>query len=306
MTDNNHFDVIIIGGSYAGLSAAMSLGRSLKKTLVLDSGKPCNMQAPYSHNLITQDGNTPAGIAISAREQVAKYDTVTFYNGRAVSGRKTTEGFALETADGKNFHAKKLVFATGLTDIMPGIEGYSDCWGISILHCPYCHGYEVRQERTAILSNGDTAFEMVRLISNWTKDLVLLTNGISVLTADQKNKMRKHNIKVIETPITRVAHQMGQITYVVLQDGSKIAVKAIYARPVFVQHCAIPEALGCTLTEQGLIRVNSFQQTSVSGVYACGDNTTPGRAVSVAIASGTMTGAFLNKEMIGATFQEGM
>src|SRR5690606_19368783 len=146
---------IIIGGSYAGLSAAMALGRSLRKVLIIDAGKPCNRQTPHSHNFITQDGKTPAEISSIARAQVAQYETVTFLSGFAVEGKKTNSGFEIKTEKGEIFESKKLILATGVKDIMSEIPGFAECWGISVIHCPYCHGYEVRNEKTGILANGD-------------------------------------------------------------------------------------------------------------------------------------------------------
>ena len=185
MKDLKDFDVIIVGGSYSGLAAGMALGRSLRRVLIIDSGKPCNRQTPHSHNFITQDGKTPKEIATLAKQQVEKYETVTFFNGLATNGVKTKEGFEIQTASGETFFAKKIIFATGIKDIMADIEGYADCWGISVLHCPYCHGYEVRNEITGILGNGEYGFEFSGLISNWTKKLTLFTNGKSTLTTEQ-------------------------------------------------------------------------------------------------------------------------
>src|SRR5688500_15844678 len=130
------YDVIIIGGSYAGLSAAMALGRSLRQVLIIDSSKPCNQQTPHSHNFITQDGETPKGIAEKAKAQVLKYDTVKFYNGIATEGTKTENGFEIKTQSGGRFTSKKLLFATGVKDQFPDINGFAECWGISVLHCP--------------------------------------------------------------------------------------------------------------------------------------------------------------------------
>ena len=166
-----NFDVIIVGGSYSGLSAAMSLGRSLREVLVIDSGLPCNRQTPYSHNFITQDGEKPAAISAKAKLQVALYKTIHFYNGLAVEAVKRENGFEISTKSGEVFSARKILFATGVKDLLPEIKGFGDCWGISVLHCPYCHGYEVKNEKTAFIANGEMAFEYAKLISNWTKDL---------------------------------------------------------------------------------------------------------------------------------------
>ena len=137
----NHFDVIIIGGSYSGLSAAMSLGRSLRQVLVIDSGLPCNKQTPHSHNFITQDGEKPAVISAKAKLQVDIYKTVQFFNGLAVKAFKKNKGFEITTESGDVFTSRKVLFATGVKDLLPEINGFAECWGISVLHCPYCHGY---------------------------------------------------------------------------------------------------------------------------------------------------------------------
>src|SRR5690606_17865245 len=175
MKDIKDFEVIIIGGSYAGLSAAMALGRSLRTVLIVDSGLPCNRQTPHSHNFLTQDGKTPMEISKLAKQQVKKYETVQFYNGLAISGTKTTNGFEIVTDTNDKFAAKKLIFATGVRDIMPDIKGFTECWGISIIHCPYCHGYEYREKNTAIIANGAKAFHMASLINNLTNNITILT-----------------------------------------------------------------------------------------------------------------------------------
>lgn len=302
MTDKNNFDVIIIGGSYSGLSAAMSLGRALRTVLIIDSGKPCNIQTPHSHNFITQDGKTPKEISAIAKQQVEKYDTVTFHNGLATNGVKTDKGFEIITQSEDIFTAKKLIFATGIKDIMPDIKGFSECWGISVIHCPYCHGYEVKNKKTGILGNGEYGFDFSKMICNWTKDLILFTNGKSTLTEEQTAKIKKHDVKIVETEIDRFEQSNGQIQNIIFKDGSKTAIKAMYSRPAFQQHCDIPVKLGCELTEQGYIKADMFQKTTVYGVYACGDNTTFIRSIANAVSLGTLSGAMTNKEIIDEEF----
>ncbi len=209
MQQQNIFDVIIVGGSYAGLSAGMALGRSLRKVLIIDSGKPCNAQTPQSHNFITQDGVPPSEIAMKAKEQVGKYATVTFFNGLAVTGRKVDGHFEIETQAGDQFNARKLIFATGVKDIMPDIDGFSACWGKSVIHCPYCHGYEYSHQPTGILANGEMAFELAKLINNWTKDLTIFTNGDITLDKEQLNKLSAHQIKVVNGEIESLNHNDG-------------------------------------------------------------------------------------------------
>lgn len=302
MANQLHFDVIIIGGSYAGLSAAMALGRSVRNVLIIDGGKPCNAQTPYSHNLITHDGRQPAEITRLAKAQVMKYETVHFYEGIAVDAKKTDTGFEIETISGEHFLASKLIFATGVKDQLPNIPGFAECWGISVIHCPYCHGYEVKHQKTGILANGDDAFEFGKLISNWTKDLTIFTNGKSLLTTDQYLLLQQHQIEINEDEISQIQHQNGQISELVFNNENTVALQALYARVPFSQHCLIPAQLGCELTAQGHLKVDAFQKTTVDGVYACGDNTWPMRSVANAIAAGNFAGAAVNKEMIAERF----
>ncbi|ANH79805.1 pyridine nucleotide-disulfide oxidoreductase [Niabella ginsenosidivorans] len=302
MPESKHFDVIIIGGSYAGLSAAMALGRSLRNVLIIDSGLPCNRQTPHSHNFITQDGAPPEVIAEKARAQVLNYDTVKLHNDLAVSGTKTENGFAITTGSGVIFHAKKLIFATGIKDLMPGIKGFAACWGISVIHCPYCHGYEFRGQPTGILANGDRAFHIASLVNNLSNDITILTSGKAGFTEAQRTKLHKHSIRIIETPVTGIEHGNGHLKNVVFDDGSRMHFTAVYAVIPFTQHSDIPVSLGCELTEQGYIKTDSFQKTTVEGIFACGDNTSPMRSVANAVSAGNFAGAMANMELTNEQF----
>lgn len=298
----NHYEVIIVGGSYAGLAAGMALGRALRNVLIVDSGNPCNKQTPHSHNFLTNDGKTPTEIASIARQQVSVYNTVEFMEGLVTDARKTENGFELQLQPGQTFKTRKIIFATGVRDIMPGISGFADCWGISALHCPYCHGYEVRHQKTGVLANGDAGFEMSSLISNWTNDLTLYTNGAATLTEQQRSKIERHKINIVQAEIERVEHEKGYLQNIIFKDGMKAPVKALYTRLPFVQHSTVPQSMGCELTEEGYIKIDAAFRTTVQGVYACGDNTIRMRSVANAVAMGTTTGAMVNKELIDESF----
>lgn len=302
MTYRKFFDVIIIGGSYAGLSAAMALGRSLRHVLIIDSGKPCNLQTPHSHNFLTQDGKTPNEIALIAQQQVEKYDTLKFYKGLAIRGIKTAHGFEITTDTNDLFSAKKLIFATGIKDIMPDIKGFAACWAISIIHCPYCHGYEFRKKATGILADGAKGFHLAAVVHNLTDNLTLLTHSKADFTEEQMAKIKKHNIEIIETTITAVEHQNGKIKQVIFSDGTQKSLDVLYAALPFTQHSDIPVALGCERTEQGYIKVDAFQKTTIQGVYACGDNTNMMRSVANAVYSGNLAGAVVNGELVHESF----
>ena len=298
MENQAKFDAVIIGGSYAGLSAAMTLGRAIRQVLVLDSGKPCNQQTPHSHNFLTQDGSTPAAIAVQAKAQVMAYPTIQFGSEAAVETRGEDNHFTVTTATGQVVEARKLLFATGVRDLLPALPGFAESWGISTIHCPYCHGYEYRDQPTGILMNGDMAFEQARLIYNWTKQLTIYTNGPSSLQPEHRQRLAALQVNVVEAPIQRLAHNNGYLTHLELADGRAVPLNTLYARPAFEQHCALPLTLGCTQTEAGHIAVDAFQKTSVPGIYAAGDATTIMRAVSAAVAAGGVAGAMLNRELL--------
>jgi thioredoxin reductase len=296
-TGNQHFDVIIVGGSYAGLAAAMALGRALRRVLIIDGGRPANRQTPHSHNFLTQDGRTPAEIAGLGRQQVEAYETVQFLEGLVTAAWRTEAGFGLRTEWGQELFARKLIFATGIKDLLPAIDGVGGCWGISVLHCPFCHGYEVRDESTGILANGDAGFEFARLIANWTPDLRLLTNGDATLSAEQAGQLAARGVTVVEKEIEKLEHDRGSLQFVQFKDGTKLALRALYTRPAFEQHCAAIADLGCELTEQGYVRVDALQHTTVPGVFACGDNASSMRTVANAVGSGTAAGMTASKEL---------
>jgi thioredoxin reductase len=298
MSDSEIKDVVIIGGSYAGLSAALALGRAIRQVVVLDGGQPCNRQTPHSHNFLTQDGSTPAALAAVAREQVLAYPTVQLRQEVAVGATGENGHFTVTTASGVVLQARKLLFASGIRDLMPDLPGFAECWGISAIHCPYCHGYEYREQPTGILANGEVAAEMGPLIRNWTDKLTIFTNGPATLSPAQRQQLGARGIAVEETPLRQLVHQDGYLTHLDLADGRTVPLAALYARLPFEQHCTLPQALGCTHSETGHLKVDNMQKTSVPGIYAAGDATSPMRAVGAAVAAGMMAGAALNRELI--------
>jgi thioredoxin reductase len=303
MTANNNYDVIIIGGSYAGLSAAMALGRSLRKVLVIDAGLPCNRFTPHSHNFITHDGAVPAAIAQKAKADVMKYDSVFFLDDYASVGKKTETGFMIFTKTGKEFTAQKLIFAAGITDTIPDINGFADCWGKTIIHCPYCHGYEFRGKATAIFANGARGFHLASMVHNLTNKLTILTNGKPDFSEQQFAKFQNHHIEIIETKLAEVVHENGSLRHLKFSDGSSKSFDALYASLPFTQQTDIPLQLGCELNEQGYIQVNPMQETNIAGVFACGDSTSMMRSVALAISTGGVAGAIANGRLVEDKFK---
>lgn len=296
------FDVIIIGGSYSGLSAALALGRAKRKVLVVDAGKPCNRQTPHSHNFLTHDGDKPADISAEAKAEVLKYPTIKFINGTVDSAKKLHQGFSININGAVQYSSRKLLIATGLKDLLPDIKGFAECWAISVIHCPYCHGYEVKDAKIGLLMNGEDAFEMAKTLNHLNKDLTILTNGKSQLTLAQTKKLKSKSIAIIEDKILSLEHTNGQLENVVFVNRGKLAFKALYARADVEQHKNFDVQLGFELTEFNTIKVNLQQQTTTNGVYAAGDCTTLMRSLSVIVAQGTVAAVMINKEMVSEDF----
>lgn len=296
------FDVVIVGGSFAGLSAAMALGRSLRRVLILDSAKPCNLQTPHSHNFLTKDGEKPAAILQKAKSQVLAYPTVSFSSDLVTDVRKSAEGFEIETFSKQTYQAKKIILATGIRDILPEFKGFRECWGISVIHCPYCHGYEFRGKKTAIWAKGERAYHLSMLISNLTNDLSLIGIKADDFSTTQLEKLTKNGIKLIEKEPKEIHHQSGHLTHVEFEDGTKMPFDAIYADVPFEIPGEWIKNLGCKITEAGRIEVDQFQQTSMPGVFACGDATSMMRSVANSVAQGNIAGAMVNNMLAAESF----
>lgn len=296
------YDVIVIGGSYAGLSAAMSLGRSLRKTLVIDAGEPCNKQTPNSHNFLTQDGKPPSEIALLGKTQVSSYAHVHFVDGYAVSAKINGSGFTVSLSSGEVFEAKKIILATGIKDEMAEIAGFRECWGISVIHCPYCHGYEYRDKKVGILAPPERAFHLTPLLLNLGNSVTIVQVEPASFTKEQLKTLHRHNVKVINQKVVSINHQNGYMLNVQFDNGKELSLSAMYAAHPFKQASTIPLDLGCELDKQGYIKTDHFQKTSIDGVFACGDNCISMRAVAQAVASGNIAGAVANVELSQESF----
>ena len=295
---SNNFDVAIVGGSAAGIAAALTLGRSMRTVVVFDDGNPCNIQALKSHNFITRDGIEPAEFLSKGREELANYETVRQIHDRIVAITGEDGKFELSDQNGNSYQSEKVILATGLHDEMPEIVGFAQCWGISVLHCPYCHGYEVAGKPTIVFANGEAAYHLSVLISNWTKSVTVVTNGISELRHEEAVKIENLGIKVIEKPVQKFIHQNGRLQKIAFDDGSQMDTSVMYASVPFKQHSTLAEELGCKMTSGGHIDVDDQHRTSIAGVYAAGDCIAQPRALSVASASGTKAAFTVNAEWV--------
>ncbi|GAB4021977.1 NAD(P)/FAD-dependent oxidoreductase [Spirosoma koreense] len=302
MDQLSEYEVIIVGGSYAGLSAALVLGRSLRRVLVLDSGKPANRQTPHSHSFLTRDGATPAALTATARQQALAYPTVILETAVVTTAERRDAQFVVTTDTGATYSASRLVLATGLMDELLPIPGFAECWGISVLHCPYCHGYEVHGQPLGVLANGEEGFEFARLIHHWSSQLTLFTNGPSTLTDEQTATLQRHQISIVETPISTIPHQDGQLTGLLLTDQRHHPLTALFARVPVRQASTLAEQLGCLHDEKGFVQVDEWGRTSQPGIFAAGDTHTMMRQVMIAGANGLRAAVVINKELIEEAF----
>jgi len=302
MNNKTTSDVLIIGGSFAGLSAALALGRARRTVLVIDSGKPCNQPTPHSHNFLTQDGAVPAAIRTAGKNQVLAYPTVHFITGTVLRITGSDFAFSIQTAANETYFAKKILFATGITDLLPAIPGFAACWGKSVIHCPFCHGYEVKDEPTGLLLPADNPMDYIALVANWTNQLTVFTNGTMPFSPEEQTLLAAKNIRLEKERIRDLQHSGGQVAAIQLENDSTVALKALYARVPFRQHTDLPAMLGCKLTDDGYIQTGSLQHTTVPGVFAAGDNASRLRTVSNAVAAGTAAGIAINKELTDHSF----
>lgn len=299
MTHSADFEMIIVGASHAGLSAALTLGRSRRRVLVLDGGPPRNAPAAHAHNFFTQDGTPPLELLRIGREQLAPYDVLV----RAVearAARATTAGFALRLADETEVTARALILATGIADLLPDIPGFRELWGRGVYHCPYCHGWEIRDQRVAVYGNGPMGFHLAVLLHHWAPQPTLCTNGPADLDAAQLATLRGLGVRLVETSVAELAAgPAGGVRALGFSDGSQLPVDAVFARVAQQQRTDLAAQLGCAFTEDGLyVQVNPFGLTSVPDVYAAGDLTGPFQQVVAAAAAGAMAAAMLNNELI--------
>jgi len=293
------FDVVIIGGSYAGLSAALALGRARRSVLVLDSRRPRNRFTPHAHNLLLHDGDAPADLATRARQQVAAYRTVELLEAQATTAAQQPDGtLEVATAAHGTFRARRLLLATGMRDELPPVPGFAECWGKSVIHCPFCHGYEVADQPTGIWNNGPEVEHQVKMLLNWSRELTVFTNGPATFGPEVHTLLEANRIGLVQTPVAELLHTGGQLTALRLADGRTWPLPVLYARLPAHQASPLAQQIGCELTEHQLIRIDESYRTTVPGVYAAGDCCSALPQLALAIAAGNLAGANLSKELI--------
>lgn len=266
-------DVLIIGGSYAGLSAAMQIARAGKQVCVIDAGKPRNRFASASHGFFAQDGVAPLEHIAGARSKLSFYPSLTLIDGIAQYASPAENGFAIRLEDGQTMSATKIILAFGLTDILPSIPGVIERWGQTVLHCPYCHGYEIKGKRLGVLNVIPLSFHQALIIPDWGPTTFFL-NGGAMPESSVLAKLAARGVTIESAPVVRLEGDTPNLTGVRLADGRLIPLDALYLASETRMASPLAEQLGCALDE-GLfgpvIRTDAMKMTSVPGVYAAGD-----------------------------------
>ncbi len=294
-------DVAVVGGSSAGLSAALALGRARRRVAVIDDRRPRNAPAGQAHNVYTRDGTPPAELLRLGREQLEPYG-VRFLEARVtkVEGEGRAGEFRLTLSGGDVLTAARLLLATGVADVLPEVPGLRELWGKSVFTCPYCHGWEVRDTPLAVLTDGDAAY--VRMIQNWSRDLVLVTGEHTTFTGEQLGDLEARGVRIVEADVTEYESRGGELSALHLSNGWRLPRRAVFMRPPQRLRGDLHEQLGCTLSSDGShVVADEMGRTSVPGVYAAGDMVSPMAAVIAAAASGTKAAAMLNHELVMAT-----
>ena len=295
-----HYDVIIIGGSFAGLSAAMQLARARRQVLLVDAARPRNRYAAHAHGFLGQDGVPPQEIVANARAQLARYPTVSFLDGEAIQALAQDGGFAVVMAGGEQVRGARLILATGMRDELPPLPGLQARWGQTVLHCPYCHGFEVAGEPLGVLAAHPMSVHQAMLLPDWGPTTYFTQCQFEPSPEDARH-LAARGVLVERTPVVALLGDAPALTGVVLADGREVPLRALFVASRV--HMASPLAgqLGCAFDEGPLgpvIRVDDMKQTTVPGVFAAGDASTPMSNATLASASGVMAGVCAHRSLV--------
>ncbi len=276
------YDTVVIGGGPAGLSAATLLARARRRVIVVDAEQPRNAPADHVHNFLSRDGSAPAELRETGRREVLRY------GGEILQGTVTRidDAFPVHLRDGSRLDARSALVATGLRDELPDIPGVLDQWGSGVAHCPYCHGYEVRDQPIAVVGGSNRPFSVhqAALIRQWSKDVIFFTNGIE-LTRDERARFDARSVRVVDAPVTRVVLHDGSVTGIELAGGTVVPRTVVFVGPTFVPNDSLLIGLGCARLENGWVATDPTGCTSVDGLWAAGNvSDSPAQVINSAAA----------------------
>lgn len=293
------YDAIVVGGSFAGLSAAMQLARARRRLLLIDAGRPRNRFAAASHGFLGQDGVSPANIMRKGLNQLACYTTVEFVHAEAASASRRADRITVTLSDGSEVTARKIVLATGVADDLP-LASMASRWGVSVLHCPYCHGYEVRDRRIAAIANASAAVHQAVILPDWGPT-TFFTQGAFEPTGEEAVLLAARGVEIERTPVVELLGEGSGIEALRLADGRTVPAEVVFTAPRTRMASPLAEQLGCAFTD-GMtgphITVDPMQHTSVPGVFAAGDAASAMYNATFASAAGVMAGVSAHRALV--------
>jgi len=297
LTQIHEYDIVVIGGGAAGLSAALVLTRARRTVAVVDAGAPRNAPAARMHGFLSRDGLPPQDLLASGRSEVAGYGGVIIDSNSAGIESRDGSSFTVRLADGRQLTARRVLVATGLRDELPDIPGLSERWGRDVLHCPYCHGYEVRDEQVGVLGTGDDSVAFAQLVRQWAADVVYFPHT-QVITDMQREQLTARAIGIVEGNVTGLQVSEDHLRGVQMHDGRVIHRGAMFVRPRFIPNNALLVALGCALDEAGWVVADATGATSVPGVWVDGNASNPRAQVITAAGEGSAAAIALNADLV--------
>jgi len=299
----NEYDVVVVGGGAAGLSAALVLARARRRVTVVDAGEPRNAPATHMHGFLGWDGASPAALLERGRSEVSGYGggliagTVTGLRpGAGADGAGSGTGFEVSLSDGRVLTARHVLVTTGLRDEIPDVPGVAERWGRDLLHCPYCHGYEVRDQPLGVLGGTPDAVTHALLVRQWSGDVVYLPHT-GELSTDEREQLEARDIGIVDGTVARLVIEQGRLTGVELESGQVVPRTAVFVRPRFLPNDDLMVALGCG-TDDGWVVADSVGRTTVPGVWVAGNVADPSAQVITAAGEGSAAAIALNNELV--------
>jgi thioredoxin reductase len=292
------YDCIIVGAGPAGLSAALMLGRCRRTVLVCDMGNPRNARSAGLHSYLTRDGIVPGEFLKLARKELERYPSVELRTVEVLDATGSPDGFRVVCADGRQLSARKLLLSTGVVDDLPDLEGLPQLYGTSIHHCPYCDGWEWRDQPLAVYGCGEEGVELALGLTVWTDDLVLCTDGPTQLSEEELGQLQAQGIKVREDRVLRLEGTDGQLERIVFENGESLSRRALFVCSGQHQRSALARKLGARFTSKGAVDTGSCEATEVPGLYVAGDSSKEAQFVIVAAAEGAEAGMAINKALL--------
>lgn len=294
MVETARYDVIVVGGGAAGLSAALVLGRARRRVAVVDAGAPRNAPAAHMHGFLSRDGMPPADLLAAGRSEVTGYG-VELIDGHVVA---IEPGFDARLGDGRRLAARRILIATGSRDELPDIPGVQERWGRDLLHCPYCHGWEVRDQPIAVLGTNSSSVGHALLVRQWSDDVLFFAHELE-LGANEMRQLEARGIQLVRGTVAKLVVSADHLVGVELTDGRVVPRTAVFIRPVNVPHPdGLSDALGCAVDDAGFLVVDGTGQTSTPGVWAAGNAVDPRFQVITSAGSGSVAAIAINADLV--------